>query len=86
MNHITANTARNDFNNLLDNVTRYNEPTTIVSDDNKAAVLLSMEEWSGIQESLFLQSIPNMVESIKSASKEPIEDGIDASALVFDDV
>ena len=45
-----------------------------------------MEQWRGIQETLYLQSIPNLVESINEAALEPLEDGIDASTLVFDDV
>ena len=84
MQHITANTARNNFDGLLDTVIRYNEPVTIVSDNDKVAVLLSMEEWSGIQETLYLQSIPGMVESIKAAAAEPLEDGIPASEVDFD--
>ena len=84
MRHITANTAQKDFDNILYNVTQYNEPITIVSDDNKVAVILSMEEWGGIQETLYLQSIPGMVDSIKAAAAEPLEDGIDASEVDFD--
>ena len=84
MKHITASTAQKDFASVLDNVTRYNEPVTIVSDDNKVGVLLSMEDWSGMQETLYLQSIPNMVDSIKTASLEPLEDGIDAMTVDFD--
>jgi prevent-host-death family protein len=84
MTHITANTAQKDFRNILDTVTRYNEPITIVSDDNKVGVLLSMEEWRGIQETLYLQSIPGMVKSIKEAAAESLEDGIDASEVNWD--
>jgi len=43
-----------------------------------------MEEWSGIQETLYLQSIPGMVESIGAAAAEPLEDGVDASEVDFD--
>jgi len=32
----------------------------------------------------YLQSIPGMVESIKAAAAEPLEDGIDASEVDFD--
>jgi len=84
MKHITANTAQRDFIDIFVNVTRYNEPITIVSDDNQVAVMLSMEEWNGIQETLYLQSIPGMVESIKDAAAEPLEEGIDASEVNFD--
>jgi len=46
--------------------------------------MMSMEEWSGIQETLYLMSIPGMVQSIKDAANEPLEDGIDASEVIFD--
>jgi len=84
MKHITANTIQKDFFGIFEDVTRYNEPITIVSDDNKAAVLLSMNEWSGIQETLYLQSFPGMVESIKAAAAESLANGIDASEVDFD--
>ena len=83
MTHITANTAQRDFVSVIDNVTRYNEPTTIVSDDNKVVVLLSLDEWNNIQETLYLQSIPGMVDSIKTAAAEPFSDSIDASEVDF---
>ena len=84
MTHITASTAQRDFSNILDNVTRYNEPITIVSDDNKVGVLLSMAEWLSIQETLYLQSMPGMVKSIKDAAAESLADGIDASKVNWD--
>ena len=83
MKHTTTNTAQKDFNIMFDEVIRYNEPVTIVADDNRVAVLLSMEEWSGIQETLYLQSFPGMVESIKAADAESLDDGIDASEVDF---
>jgi prevent-host-death family protein len=84
MKHITANTAGSNFFSILDNVTQYNEPVTIVSDDDKVAVLVSMDEWSGIQETLYLSSIPGMVESIKAAAAEPLEFGMPASEVSWD--
>ncbi len=83
MQHITANTARKDFDHVLDNVIRYNEPVTIVSDDDKVAVMMSMEEWRGIQETIYLQSIPGMVDSIRAAAAEPLSEGIPASEVDF---
>ncbi|GHV52632.1 hypothetical protein FACS1894216_09110 [Synergistales bacterium] len=83
MKRVSSSTAQKNFAALLDNVTRYNEPVTIVSEDDTAAVLLSMEEWSGIQETLFLQSIPGMAESIKAAAAEPLELGVPASEADF---
>ena len=84
MKHVTANTAGSDFNSILDNVTRFNEPVTIVSDNDQVAVLVSMEEWSGIQETLYLQSFPGMAASIKAADAEAIDEGTPASEVNFD--
>ncbi|MCL2420497.1 MAG: type II toxin-antitoxin system Phd/YefM family antitoxin [Defluviitaleaceae bacterium] len=84
MRHVTATTAQRNLDNILDSVTRYNEPITIVSDDDKVGVLLSMEEWRGIQETLYLQSIPGMVESIREAAAEILAEGIDASEVDWD--
>jgi len=84
LKHVTANVARNDFDDLLVNVAQYNEPVTIVSDDSEVAVLVSMDEWSGIQETLYLSSIPGMVESIKAAAAEPLEVGTPASEVSWD--
>jgi hypothetical protein len=43
-----------------------------------------MEEWSGIQETLYFQSFPDLVKSIKAAAAEPLADGIDVSEVNFD--
>jgi len=83
MKHLTANTAAKNFDAMLDDVTRYHEPVTIVSDDSRAAVIISMEEWNNIQETLYLNAIPGMVESIKEAASEPLEIGIPASEIEF---
>jgi prevent-host-death family protein len=83
MQHITASTARKDFDHVLDSVTRYNEPVTIVSDNDQVAVMMSMEEWRGIQETIYLQAIPGMVDSIKAAAAEPLADGTPASEVDF---
>ena len=81
MKHMTASTARNDFSTVLDTVTRYNEPVTIVSDTNQVAVLMSIDDWNSIQETLFLSAIPGMVDAIKAADAESLDDGTEASEV-----
>ena len=83
MKHITASRAGSDFNTVLENVTRYNEPVTIVSDEDRVAVLISMEGWNEIQETLYLQSMPGMVELITAADDESINDGTPSSEVDF---
>ena len=83
MNHMTVSTARKNFDSIINNVTHYNELVTIVTTDNKAAVLLSMEEWNSIQETIYLQSVPGLVKSIKDGENEPLEDCFDDSELDY---
>lgn len=52
-----------------------------VSTKNGNAVILSEEEYNGLLETLYLRSIPGMVESIKESEKEPLSEMTDASEL-----
>jgi PHD/YefM family antitoxin component YafN of YafNO toxin-antitoxin module len=83
MQYMTLESARESLDQIMDNVTRFNVPVTIVQ-EKKAIVILSDEEWRGIQETLYLQSIPGMVESIKTAASEPLISGVDASEINWD--
>ena len=76
MKHITANTARKDFDGLIDAVIEFGESVSIATDKG-AAILISQEEWSGLQETLYLQSIPGMVESIKAAREAPASERLE---------
>nr|WP_103237793.1 prevent-host-death protein [Acetatifactor muris] len=60
---------------MVENVNRFCEPTLIV-EKNGNAVLLSEEDWNAIQETLFLNSISGMTESIINGLETPIEDCI----------
>ena len=44
-------------------------------------ILVSKEDWDAIQETLYLSSIPGMVESIKAGGSEPIEDCVPVEEL-----
>jgi len=83
MRHLTANTARKDFDAIINDVARFHEPVAVVSDNNDAAVIVSMDEWNRIQETLYLSSIPGMTESIKAAAAEPLEYGVSVSEVDF---
>jgi len=75
MSTINITNARKDLYNLIESVSRYHEPTLIVG--KKAnAVLISEEDWSAIQETLYLDSIPLMSQSILEGAQESIENCI----------
>lgn len=73
---MTATTLTNAQKNLPQLVEDVNcgNPVIIVNDVGKNAVLVSEEDWDSLQESMYLYSIPGMVESILEASKEPLSE------------
>ena len=71
MEYINITNARNNLYKLVDTVGETHEPIVITGKVNNA-VLLSEEDWSAIQETIYLNSIPQMAESIKNAANEPI--------------
>ena len=74
MNTVTATKARSALYSLIDEANASHEPIQITSKRGNA-VLVSEGDWRAIQETLHLQSIPGMVESIQHARKEGIEKG-----------
>ena len=76
MKHVTASTAKKDFSGLLDAVIESGEPVSIAT-DRGAAILVNQEEWSGLLETLYLQSIPGMVESINKARTAPASERLE---------
>ena len=73
MRVISATSARANFFGLIDQVAEEHEEVLITTKRNNA-VLISEEDWRSIQETLYLSSIPGMVESILETSKEPPEE------------
>ncbi|GAC1371169.1 MAG: hypothetical protein NVSMB40_04830 [Aquirhabdus sp.] len=73
MHTLTASEARANLYRLMDQTAESHQPITIAGKRNNA-VLVSAEDWSAIQETLYLLSIPNMRESIKEGMNEPVED------------
>jgi len=77
MKHITANTAQRDFESILSHVVNQGDPVSIATDEG-AAILVSEIDWSGLLETLYLQSIPGMAESIMEGKAMPISECLDS--------
>ena len=71
MNTITASEARAGLYRWIDQTAESHKPV-IISGKRANAVLVSEEDWSAIQETLYLLAIPGMRESIKDAMSEPL--------------
>jgi prevent-host-death family protein len=68
---LTASQARAGLYRLIDQAAETHQPI-IISGKRSNAVLISEEDWSAIQETLYLLAIPGMRESIKNAIAEPL--------------
>ena len=68
---LTITEARKKLFGLVDEVANEHKGVCIVGKRNQA-VLISMEDWSAIQESLYLNSFPGLADSIVEGMKTPV--------------
>lgn len=73
MSKLTVSEAKENFDHLINEVGRTNEPIVITGTEHNV-ILISEQEWSAIQETLYLCSIPGMRESIQEGLATPITD------------
>ncbi len=72
---INITQARSNIYKLVADVNANSQPVTIINNRGKNGVLISEDDWNTIQETLYLNSIPGMTESILEAGKEPASEG-----------
>jgi len=73
MTGITATEARSNLYRLIDEAAETHQPIVIIGKRNKA-VLVAEDDWSAIQETLYLLSVPGMRESIREGMETPLEE------------
>ena len=71
MHTLSASEARANLYRLIDETVASHQPV-MISGKRSNAVLLSAEDWSAIQETLYLLAVPGMRESIKAGMAEPL--------------
>ena len=69
MGTINITNARQNLFQLVADVNIGFNPITIVNNKGKNAVLISEEEWKNIEETLYLSSIPGLVDNINDIRK-----------------
>ena len=69
MSTINITNARQNLFQLVSEVNIGFNPITIVNNKGKNAVLISEDEWKNIEETLFLSSIPELVDNINEIRK-----------------
>jgi antitoxin YefM len=72
MNALSASEARANLYRLMDETAASHKPVMITGKRNNA-VLIAEDDWSAIQETLHLLSVPGMRESIKTGLAEPLD-------------
>ena len=69
MSTINITKARQNLFQLVSNVNIGFNPITIVNNKGKNAVLISEDEWKNIEETLYLYSIPGLVDDVNKIRK-----------------
>lgn len=74
MTSINITKAKAKLNQIVSEVNEFSQPITIINNRGKNAVLIGEEDWKAIQETLYLNSIPGMSQSILASKEEEISD------------
>ena len=72
MTSINITKARAKLNQIVSEVNESSQPITITNNRGKNAVLIGEEDWKAIQETLYLNSIPGMSQSILASKEKEI--------------
>ena len=74
MTSISITKARAKLNQIVSEVNESSQPITITNNRGKNAVLIGEEDWKAIQETLYLNSIPDMSQSILASKEENLSE------------
>ena len=72
MRTLTASQARSNLYRIIDEAATNHEPVIITGKRNNA-VLISTEDWTSIQETIYLLSVPDMRDSIMEGLQTPVD-------------
>ncbi len=67
---MTVSQVRADIYNVMDDAAQTHEPILITGKRNNV-VMISQEDWKAIEETLFLNAIPDMASSIQDGMSAP---------------
>ena len=74
MNAVNVSQARANLFKLIASVNYNSEPVNLTNSKGKNAVLIGEDDWNAIQETLYLNSVPGMYDSLKKGMETPLED------------
>ena len=73
MDCFLASQASDNLYRLIDQVAETHDPI-IIKGKRTEAILVSREDWEAIQETLYLASVPGLLESLKAIENNPQEE------------
>jgi prevent-host-death family protein len=80
MDSLSLSEATQNLDNLINQISETNRPVIIKGNKNEV-VVISQKDWSAIQETIYLNSIPGYVDSIKEVIKSPKNEWVSAEEL-----
>ena len=80
MKIVTVTEAKEQIDELV-NDTNDNHQPILLSGTKNNAILIAEEDWKSIQETLYLYSIPGMVDSIIEGGNTSIEDCVNEAVI-----
>lgn len=83
MTVINATKARDNLYQLISDVNDNSEPITITNNRGKNAILISEDDWNAIQETIYLNSIPEMTDSIIKGGETSLEECLSESEVIW---
>ena len=81
MDEVSANEFRARLKSKVDEVVENHTPLRVRRRRGGDFVVLSAEDWSAIEETLYLNRVPGLVQSIHEAAAEPLDRGTDLEDL-----
>ena len=74
MTSISITKVRANLYQTVSEVNESSQPITITNNRGKNAVLVGEEDWKAIQETLYLNSIPGMSQSVLASKEEDLSE------------
>lgn len=83
MNAMNVTQARANLFKLIAAVNSDSEPITLTNNKGKNAVLIGEDDWNAIQETLYLNSIPGMADSLKAGMEASLDDCVSEKEVLW---
>ncbi|MEA5535231.1 type II toxin-antitoxin system Phd/YefM family antitoxin [Crocosphaera sp. XPORK-15E] len=80
MDSLSLQEVTENLDNLINQITENHQPIIIKGTENDV-VIVSKEDWSAIEETIYLNSIPGYIDSINQVIASPREEWVKAEDL-----